>query len=54
VVSGRSRRTKTIGFRVPVEAYSILEYLARAQGISPHELARRIVLAWLRAKGYLK
>jgi len=54
MVSGRSRRSKTIGFRVPIDAFTVLEYIAKSRGISPHELCRQIILAWLRAKGYIK
>ena len=55
MVSGRSRRTKTIGFRIRNEYYAILEYIARSRGIdSPHELCRQIIIAWLKARGYIK
>jgi len=54
VVSDRSKETKVISFRVPVDVYNVLEFLARAQGISPNEFVKRVVLAWLKAKNYIK
>jgi hypothetical protein len=54
MVSGRSRRTRTVAFRVPNEAFAILEFLGKQKNMSAHDLAREIILTWLRLKGYMK
>ncbi len=48
-----SHRTVQITFRIRRDIADLLEFLAKARNMSPHEFARYIVLAYLKAKGYI-
>jgi hypothetical protein len=48
-----SKKTQMITFRVENIVFEILEALGKQKNQSPHELARDIIIAYLRAKGYL-
>lgn len=49
-----SRLTQQITFRVRNDIYLALLKLALEQNISPHEVARRVVINYLRSKGLIK
>jgi len=48
-----SRRTYVITFRLPKDIFELIEMIAAEKNLSPHEWCRRVVLAYLKAKGYV-
>lgn len=48
-----SRKTQVVAFRLNNLEFEILKIIADKNGISIHELCRRIILAYLKAKGYI-
>ena len=47
-------RDPHMALRLPQAALGYVTEAARIEGVSRSELVRRIVLDWLKAKGYLK
>ncbi len=48
-----SPRTVQITFRIRRDVAELLEYMAKQRGMSPHELARYILMAYFKSKGYI-
>jgi len=46
-----STRTQIVSFRLTNEEYEFLRVLAEQNGMSPHELVRRLTRAYLKSKG---
>ena len=48
-----SKKTQVIAFRVDNFTYDIINALASQYKMSPHEFCKKIVISYLKVKGYI-